>query len=49
MSPAGGAYATAADIVAFSRALWSGGLVGIPIVREFTTGKVDTGRGLKYG
>ncbi|MEO7457341.1 MAG: serine hydrolase domain-containing protein, partial [Gemmatimonadaceae bacterium] len=47
-SPAGGAYASAADIVAFSRALWSGTLVALPRVDEFTTGKVSMGP-VKYG
>ncbi|MBX9928913.1 MAG: beta-lactamase family protein [Gemmatimonadaceae bacterium] len=46
-SPAGGAYASAQDMVAFSRALWSGRLVPAARVAEFTAGKVDMG-GLKY-
>lgn len=40
-SPAGGAYATASAIVAFSRALWNGKLVKAELVQEFTTGKVN--------
>ncbi|HWA59530.1 MAG TPA: serine hydrolase domain-containing protein [Gemmatimonadales bacterium] len=47
-SPAGGAYADAASLVAFSRALWSGRLVGLATVSQFTTGKVEMGPGLKY-
>ncbi len=46
--PAGGAYATAADVIAFSRALWSGALVNTALVREFTTGKVAMGPTMKY-
>jgi CubicO group peptidase (beta-lactamase class C family) len=48
-SPAGSAYASAADIVQFSRALWSGTLLRQSLVQEFTTAKVDGGRGLSYG
>ncbi|HEY9443740.1 MAG TPA: serine hydrolase domain-containing protein [Gemmatimonadales bacterium] len=48
-SPAGGAYARAADLVAFSRALWGGRLVGPELVREFTTGKVAMGPQMQYG
>jgi CubicO group peptidase (beta-lactamase class C family) len=47
-SPAGGAYASARDVVAFSRALWGGRLVGPALVREFTTGKVAMGPQMKY-
>lgn len=47
-SPAGGAYARAADLVAFSRALWRGRLVGPELVREFTTGKVGMGPQMRY-
>ena len=47
-SPAGGAYSDAASVVAFSRALWSGKLVGLPLVNQFTTGKVQMGPGIKY-
>ena len=47
--PAGGAYAAAADIVAFSRALWTGRLVKTGLANEFTEGKVAMGPGLKYG
>jgi CubicO group peptidase (beta-lactamase class C family) len=46
--PAGGAYATASDIVAFSRALWDGRLVGKKWVEEFTAGKVAMGPNMKY-
>lgn len=46
--PAGGAFATAADVVAFSRALWSGTLVNAALVKEFTTGKVAMGPTVKY-
>ncbi len=46
-SPAGGAFATAKDLVAFGRALWSGTLVNRALVDEFTAGKVSMG-GLKY-
>ena len=42
-SPAGGAYASATDLVAFSRALWSGKLVGRELTRQFTTGQVTMG------
>ena len=47
-SPAGGGYASAADLVAFSRALWSGKLVGKSLVDEFTTGKVAMGPQMQY-
>ena len=47
-SPAGGAYATAADLVAFSRALWSGKLVGRDMARQFTTGQVAMGPQMQY-
>ncbi|MCU0634073.1 MAG: beta-lactamase family protein [Gemmatimonadaceae bacterium] len=46
-SPAGGAFATARDLVAFSRALWAGKLVGRALVDEFTSGKVSMG-GMQY-
>jgi CubicO group peptidase (beta-lactamase class C family) len=46
-TPAGGAYANAASIVAFSRALWSGKLVAPSIVQQFTSGKVEM-MGVKY-
>jgi hypothetical protein len=46
--PAGGVLAAASDLVAFGTALRAGKLVGLPLVREFTTGKVDMG-GVKYG
>lgn len=46
--PAGGAYASAADLVAFSRALWTGRLVKTALVNEFTEGKVTMGPDLKY-
>jgi CubicO group peptidase (beta-lactamase class C family) len=48
-SPAGSAYASAADIVRFSRALWTGKLMSQSLVQDFTTAKVDGGRGLSYG
>jgi CubicO group peptidase (beta-lactamase class C family) len=47
-SPAGGAYANAADLVAFSRALWSGKLVNHNLVRQFTTGQVAMGPQMQY-
>ena len=47
-SPAGGAYASAPDLVAFSRALWGGKLVGVPLVRQFTTGQVAMGPQMQY-
>jgi CubicO group peptidase (beta-lactamase class C family) len=47
-TPAGGAYSDAASVIAFSRALWSGKLAGLSTVRDFTTGKVEMGPGLKY-
>jgi CubicO group peptidase (beta-lactamase class C family) len=47
-SPAGGAYANAPDLVAFSRALWSGKLVSPALVKEFTTGKVAMGPQMQY-
>ena len=46
-SPAGGAFATAQDLVAFSRSLWAGRLVSRALVDEFTTGKVSMG-GMTY-
>jgi len=46
--PAGGAYATAADLIAFGSALRDGAFVGAPIVQEFTTGKVAMGPDVKY-
>ena len=46
--PAGGAFATAADVITFSRALWSGTLVNEALVKEFTTGKVAMGPAMKY-
>jgi D-alanyl-D-alanine carboxypeptidase len=42
-SPAGGAYSTAHDLIAFSRALWSGKLVRRSLVDEFTHGQVKMG------
>jgi len=47
-SPAGGAYASAPDLIAFSRALWSGKLVSPALVKEFTTGKVAMGPQMQY-
>jgi CubicO group peptidase (beta-lactamase class C family) len=47
-SPAGGAYATAAEVIAFSRALWGGKLTGLGTVQAFTTGKVDMGPTVRY-
>jgi CubicO group peptidase (beta-lactamase class C family) len=46
-SPAGGAFATAQDLVSFGRALWAGRLVSRALVDEFTSGKVSMG-GLQY-
>jgi CubicO group peptidase (beta-lactamase class C family) len=47
-SPAGGAYASAPDLIAFSRALWNGKLVSSALVQEFTTGKVAMGPQMQY-
>ena len=47
-SPAGGAFVSARDMVAFGRALWSGRLVGMALVKQFTTGQVSMGVGIKY-
>jgi CubicO group peptidase (beta-lactamase class C family) len=46
-SPAGGAFATAQDMVAFGQALWAGRLAKRSIVDEFTTGKTSMG-GMQY-
>jgi len=47
-SPAGGAFSTAHDLTAFSRALWAGKLIGLPLVAEFTKGHVPMGP-IMYG
>lgn len=47
--PAGGAYGTAADVLAFSRALFDHRLVGAATVSDFTSGKIDMGPGTRYG
>ncbi|HUQ80298.1 MAG TPA: serine hydrolase domain-containing protein [Gemmatimonadaceae bacterium] len=47
-SPAGGAFASAADLLAFSRALWSNKLVGAPLVKQLTTGQVAMGPDMQY-
>ena len=47
-SPAGGAYASAADLVAFSQALWSSKLVKRDLVRQFTSGQVPMGPQMQY-
>jgi CubicO group peptidase (beta-lactamase class C family) len=46
--PAGGAFANAADLVAFSRALWSNKLVGAATLKQFTTGQVAMGPDIQY-
>ena len=48
-SPAGGAYATAADVLAFSRALWGGRLVRPDLVATFTQPRVPMGPSMHYG
>ncbi len=47
-TPAGGAFATAQDLVAFAQALWSGTLVSRAVVDEFTSGKIRMGGSLSY-
>ena len=47
-SPAGGAFASAADLIAFSRAFWSNKLVGAPLVKQLTTGQVAMGPDMQY-
>lgn len=46
--PAGGARATAADVIAFSRAMWAGTLASVQIVATFTTGTVPMGPAVRY-
>jgi CubicO group peptidase (beta-lactamase class C family) len=46
--PAGGVYATASNVVAFSRALWDGRLVEKELVTEFADGKVAMGPHMQY-
>lgn len=47
-SPAGGAYSTARDLIAFGRALMNNELVGPEHMEIITTGKVEMGRGMTY-
>jgi CubicO group peptidase (beta-lactamase class C family) len=46
--PAGGAYASAPDLVAFSQALFGGRIVKPALVREFTSGKIAMGPQMQY-
>jgi CubicO group peptidase (beta-lactamase class C family) len=45
---AGGAFASAPDLVAFRRALWGGKLVNPELVKQFTTGQVAMGPQMQY-
>jgi D-alanyl-D-alanine carboxypeptidase len=47
-TPAGGAFATAPDLVAFAQALWSGKLVSRAMADQFTTGTVKMGGSMSY-
>lgn len=47
--PAGGGYSTVEDLLRFATALGNHKLIGAKSVELLTTGKVDMGRGSKYG
>lgn len=47
-TPAGGAFATAPDLVAFAQALWSGKLVSRAMADQFTSGTVKMGGSMSY-